>query len=269
MGGRKGSGVSSKVAAANEKKATNDAMKAEKERQQLEAEAAKDWSKGSNLRGQSRSEATSAKADEVARKRREKEDLLAAEEEGSSGTTTKLKKDVGSGMKSKQSKKKTKQKNDLFLLEDSLISAADKKSKVAKKKQREAEEKKKKESPTQPQQQQPAGNDQDALLANTATMIGNHEPASVGRRANVLAGESFHESGVDGALRALQTGPTDDAHPEKRVKALHKAFEERAMPEMKRDYPGLKMSQYKEKIFILWKKSPENPLNHRPGNNND
>lgn len=41
------------------------------------------------------------------------------------------------------------------------------------------------------------------------------------------------------------------------------AFEERMLPEVKADYPGLKLSQYKEKIFDIWKKSPENPLNQR------
>ena len=45
------------------------------------------------------------------------------------------------------------------------------------------------------------------------------------------------------------------------MKALHMAFEERMMPEMKEQYPGLRKSQYKEKIFQLWKKSAENPMN--------
>ena len=33
--------------------------------------------------------------------------------------------------------------------------------------------------------------------------------------------------------------------------------------EMKEDYPGLKLSQYKDKIFQKWKKSPENPANQQ------
>jgi hypothetical protein len=33
------------------------------------------------------------------------------------------------------------------------------------------------------------------------------------------------------------------------------------MAEVKADYPGLRLTQYKEKIFALWKKSPENPEN--------
>ncbi len=28
---------------------------------------------------------------------------------------------------------------------------------------------------------------------------------------------------------------------------------------MKEDYPGMKLSQYKDRIFEAWKKSPENP----------
>jgi hypothetical protein len=30
---------------------------------------------------------------------------------------------------------------------------------------------------------------------------------------------------------------------------------------MKEDLPGLKLSQYKDRIFEAWKKSPENPAN--------
>jgi hypothetical protein len=33
------------------------------------------------------------------------------------------------------------------------------------------------------------------------------------------------------------------------------------LPQIKQDFPGLKLSQYKQKLFDLWKKSPENPLN--------
>ena len=39
---------------------------------------------------------------------------------------------------------------------------------------------------------------------------------------------------------------------------------------MKSDHPGLKLSQYKERIFELWKLAPENPKNqiqhNRKGN---
>lgn len=71
-------------------------------------------------------------------------------------------------------------------------------------------------------------------------------------------------TGIDKALGALGGDATatdgQDRHPEKRAKALYAAFEERMMVEMKEEYPGLKRSQYKDKIFKEWQKSPENPL---------
>ena len=75
--------------------------------------------------------------------------------------------------------------------------------------------------------------------------------------------EANEASGIDGAISALNVSGdgAPDEHPEKRMKALHMAFEERMMPEMKEQYPGLRKSQYKEKIFQLWKKSAENPMN--------
>jgi hypothetical protein len=40
-----------------------------------------------------------------------------------------------------------------------------------------------------------------------------------------------------------------DKHPEKRLKAAYAKFEEDRLQEMKEEMPGLKLSQYKEKIF--------------------
>eukprot|EP00960_Hanusia_phi_P063611 765521-Hanusia_phi.AAC.5 len=52
-----------------------------------------------------------------------------------------------------------------------------------------------------------------------------------------------------------------DAHPERRRKAAFKAYEEREIPRIRADNPGLKLSQIKEIIFKNWQKSPENPMN--------
>ena len=70
-------------------------------------------------------------------------------------------------------------------------------------------------------------------------------------------------TGVDAALSAMNLGGGGkvDEHPEKRMKAAYKAYEEKMMPEMKLQYPGLKRQQYLYKIFTMWKKSPENPMN--------
>lgn len=199
------------------------------------------------------------KADEQARKRAEKAALLAAEEAAMSGKSVKkLPKGGGSNKK---------KNNDLSLLEDALVSDADKKVKAEKRAarlKREQEERERMERERQKQEEKTMN--VDPLLANTDAMIGDSMKVLMeveGGRLNapLVAGE-IDASGIDAALSSMKlaSGVVDD-HPEKRMKALHKAFEERMMPEMKQQYPGLKRSQYLEKIFILWKKSPENPMN--------
>jgi hypothetical protein len=59
---------------------------------------------------------------------------------------------------------------------------------------------------------------------------------------------------------ALKSDLAVDIHPEKRMKALHAAFEERRMRELVSEKPNLKRSQYKDMIFREWLKSPENPM---------
>ncbi|KAJ0967916.1 hypothetical protein J5N97_024833 [Dioscorea zingiberensis] len=52
-----------------------------------------------------------------------------------------------------------------------------------------------------------------------------------------------------------------DRHPERRLKASFKAFEEAELAKLKEEKPGLTLTQYKDMIWKLWKKSPDNPLN--------
>lgn len=67
--------------------------------------------------------------------------------------------------------------------------------------------------------------------------------------------------GVDQALAVLNLAEGPDRNPERRAKALHKAFEEKMLPIVKEDHPGLRLSQYKEIMWKLWQKSEENPRN--------
>ena len=110
----------------------------------------------------------------------------------------------------------------------------------------------------------------DPLLANTDAMIGSigddaddsADRQLSGRNANKASMEEMQGTGLDSALNAMSvSGGGDDRHPEKRMKAAYKAYEEKMMPEMKQTYPGLKRQQYLDKIFTAWKKSPENPMN--------
>lgn len=72
-------------------------------------------------------------------------------------------------------------------------------------------------------------------------------------------------SGMDAGIEALAgtrgAAPSAERHPERRMKAAFKAFEERELVTMKEEYPTLRRSQLKERIFAKWQKSPENPMN--------
>ena len=74
--------------------------------------------------------------------------------------------------------------------------------------------------------------------------------------------ETVFATGIDDALDALKTEkPSLDPHPEKRRNALWKAFEERMLPILRVEQPGMRRSQYIERVKVLWQKSEENPDN--------
>lgn len=79
----------------------------------------------------------------------------------------------------------------------------------------------------------------------------------------------YGASNIDDALfllsrtssSSLNVVGTIERHPERRAKAAFAAFEEREMPRLKEEYPGLRLSQLRERLQRLWQKSPENPFN--------
>lgn len=242
-------GPNQKVLSATEKKAAAQAVKDAKTAAEEEAQLAKEWEKGANSRGQNRAEAAALKADEAARKRAEKLALL-AEEEANIGSSGKVKK---APTLSKHGK--NKKKDDLALLENALVGAADKKVKAQRQAARQREQAqaasvKKEEKPLDP------------MMENTNKMIAGTEDNLLGRAANKAAMEESAASGIDGALSAFDISSGPQTVPS--AKALFKAFEERNLPIVKEDFPGLKLSQYKEKVFQMWKKSAENPANQAP-----
>lgn len=76
-------------------------------------------------------------------------------------------------------------------------------------------------------------------------------------------------SGLDSALEALALTGRDggvqskdiDRHPERRVKAAFAAYEEKRLPELRKENPGLRLQQVKNILFKEFQKSPENPMN--------
>lgn len=80
------------------------------------------------------------------------------------------------------------------------------------------------------------------------------------------ANKALNASGIDNALDALSlTASTNDMkidrHPERRFKAAYKAFEERRLPEIEAEHPGLRKQQRIEIVRKEFEKSEENPFN--------
>ncbi|KAL1530278.1 hypothetical protein AB1Y20_001190 [Prymnesium parvum] len=74
--------------------------------------------------------------------------------------------------------------------------------------------------------------------------------------------DDISASGIEDAISALST---DAATTKGRVnlKAEYKKFEEAHLAFLKEEQPGLKLSQYKERCWQAWQKSPDNPQNQQ------
>lgn len=59
---------------------------------------------------------------------------------------------------------------------------------------------------------------------------------------------------------AATTSALDDRHPEKRMKAAFKAFEEKHLQRMRDENPSLRLQQVKNMLWDDWQKSPDNPM---------
>jgi len=264
-------GINAKKAKGMELKANNKAAKdAVASRAQSAVEDAQ-WQNGSNVKRAQKAESSALKADDAARKRAEKAALLAEEELGIKDNVSGAGRTNGGGAAAK--KKKKKKGNDMSLLEASLMGDADKKAKEKKKALRIKKEREERLKKERDKLAASTCRDEvyvDPLIANTNAMLGNAVSDDTGTLNASLSKNTLNATGMDAALLSAMsisgTGTGNgnnkvDEHPEKRMKALHMAFEEKMMVQMKEDYPGLKRSQYKQKIFNVWKKSPENPMN--------
>ena len=70
---------------------------------------------------------------------------------------------------------------------------------------------------------------------------------------------------VEDAISVLNIGNDSkvDIHLEKRRKAAYNEFEQREMPRVKAENPGLRLSQLKQILRKEFQKSPDNPYNKR------
>jgi hypothetical protein len=233
--GKPNKSVNTKVEAALEKKAQVQKQKDSRAQAELAKQEEAEWSKGANLRGASRQEQEAAKAAEAARKAAEKKSLLEEEERALAG----LNKTGG--------KKGGKAKGSVPPWEAALQGNDGKKTKWQRNMEAEAKRKQA---------------DEEAKKAGHVVV----EEMELTENTNRQIGEQWTK-GLDAALEDLAIGDGlggGDKHPEKRVKAAYKAYEESMLPVVRAEKPGMKLSQYKDIIFKSWKSAPENPLNQMP-----
>lgn len=78
-------------------------------------------------------------------------------------------------------------------------------------------------------------------------------------RGGVVSARSLDEA--IGSLSVSSGAEDDDRHPEKRLKAAYKEYEEAHWESLKADNPSLRHSQLKELLWRQWQKAPDNPIN--------
>lgn len=227
-----------------------------------EREESASWEDGA--KNGKKAAAAAEKEAERMRKAKEKAELQEADSEALSSIAVK-----------KKPAKKKKGGDDLSLLNAALSSMPKTKAqKEVEAKKKAAEDKKlaaKKEEEEALRLRNEAADRQAAKNIEYAKkgMIANASDELMVKINNKLNDEDeIDATGLEGTLSALDSGlgggsEKGDSHPEKRMKALYNAYLERQLPIMKEDHPGLKLSQYKERIFDSWKKSPENPMNQK------
>eukprot|EP01034_Spumella_vulgaris_P022749 gene22749-28907_t len=159
----------------------------------------------------------------------------------------------------------------LYLLQMRPNQPKTKAQKEAEAKKAADDERKLKEAAARAAKEEKLKAEQDYIKAQAARgIVVNHTDDLFVPLNNRLADEDDedyedHGTGLDAAVDVLHIATkgqsSTDEHPERRRKALYAAYYERELITMKEDYPMLKLSQHKDRIFEAWKKSPENPAN--------
>ena len=213
----------------------------EKQKQKQLLEEEQSWEKGTNKRALSKIQQQNEKQEEKMRNAREMKELLAAEEQF-----------LGPSKKSK-----SKKKSDDFELLKTLANIPKSKAQIEreeklkkKEEQRKLEEQKKleKDELLQKQQEKERRLLQKGIVDNSDIYfpIQNND-------------EEFDcVSSIDNALDLLNE---DEQDP--KVKDIFKEFYKTQFQILKEENPGLRLNQYKERIYKLWKRSSENPYSNK------
>ena len=254
--------MNSKAVAGRERKAEAEAAKDRAAAAAQEAADAEAWKVGSNARGAGRDAAKAQKDADKASADAAKRAALAEEEEATSGIKTKkapkAKKgdDVGALLAAGLSgQKKSKASAAASKAKDGKAAPAGKAPsgiRIAQQAAAQAVD----GAPTKKDKGIVFGGEDDLMMAGNMNRVsleeGTEEATSIEGAINLLDG--------GGGVIAGGSGPPLKEDSKNR-KALYMAYKERMMPVVKEENPGLRLRQYEDRIFEMWKKAPENPAN--------
>lgn len=226
----------------------NKQLKAQEKEKQKEEEENKKllndyWSHGTNKKGEKKAQLENEKQMEKMQKAKEKQELLEADEEISSNVKVTAKK----GKKSKT--------DDFAMLNQSLASAPKtKKQKEQEQKLKEQQEIKKQEEEIRiKKEEEELKREQEKRKAQLKNINIDHQDELMVKINNKIE-ENDHEvvTGIDGAIDVLSDKQTTQTFNE---------YYESQLKELKNSFPGLRLSQYNNRIHTQWKKSSLNPKN--------
>lgn len=214
----------------------------EKQKQLQDLKEDQQWEKGTNKRGLQKIQQQTEKQDEKMRNAKEMKELLTAEEES-----------LGSGKKSKPRNKKG---DDFELLKTLATLPKSKAQKEKEEKLRKKEEQRKieeqqkieKQELIQKQEQEENKLQQKGIVTNSDIYIPNENNNE----------EFSYANSIDNALEILNENDEDP-----KIKDIFKEFYKTQFQLLKEENPGLRLNQYKERIYKLWKKSSENPYSNK------
>ncbi|KAF1332854.1 hypothetical protein FI667_g3316, partial [Globisporangium splendens] len=254
MGKKPSGGVNSKVEAANARKAAVKSAKDAKSSAAAAAAESAEWAKGANSRGEARKAEEERKRQETEARKAELRRIQELEEH----SMTKVED------KSAIRKSKTKEKKELNKPWEEALKPTLKKNNKGSRAPPPAPTAAAPSSGKMTQAQMRALREEEE--AKNAKKPGKNniqfDQPNFRENRNRETDMDIDARSIDAALSALSTSDKElEKHPERRAKAAYKAFEEAMLPELKQDYPGLKLSQYKQKLSEMWRRSPENPLN--------
>jgi hypothetical protein len=231
----------SKKDKAIDKASLKEKLRFEEEQKQKEE---KEWEIGTNRRALSKEAKKNQKHEEEMIKATEMKALIAAEENIS--------------IKGKKLKSKKTKGDDMYLLSKAFAEAPKSKSEKEKENKEKLnlvkkEERRQKELELENEKIIKAKNDY--LLEQKGIVIAS-DLNVINNNVNI---DDVHSSGIDSALDIF----SDNEQNTNNIKMLYKSFYNDQILMLKEINPGLRLSQYNDKIQKLWKNCPQNPFFNR------